>query len=379
MTGPDTNRDTDLARIDEALADSRATAEDPRERELQELALTLRADSPEPEPRFAREMDERVEEGFPRPRRRLLGVALPSGRLLPAMGVAAMLIAVAVVAFNGLRGDSRSTSVSPSSGAQDQAARPDAQGPLNGIIEGDQPSQTPAPGDEAATGAGRRVERTAQLRLAAPEPKMQSVAEQIGVVAERYHGYVLRSDITTGEENAGGSFQLRVPTDRLQAALADLSKLGDVRARSETGQDLTAPFRETESKLGQALIERTALRAQLRSAKGSKADALRVRLRVLAAQIDDLSGRMGELKRRTVYSTVTVVLEQKQGGAPAGGKDQDDGSIGAAFDDAVGTLGDFATFLVRALGVLIPLGIALVAGLVGLRLVRRRRREAALF
>ena len=61
-----TQPDTDLALIDAALAEDRVTSADPAERELQELALALRADSPEPRPAFADELGERVREGFPR-------------------------------------------------------------------------------------------------------------------------------------------------------------------------------------------------------------------------------------------------------------------------------------------------------------------------
>ena len=42
-----------------------AAHDDPSARELQELALALRADAPEPDPEFARELRTRVEAGFP--------------------------------------------------------------------------------------------------------------------------------------------------------------------------------------------------------------------------------------------------------------------------------------------------------------------------
>ena len=42
--------------MDAALAEGRVTAADPAERELQELALALQADSAEPRPAFAEEL-----------------------------------------------------------------------------------------------------------------------------------------------------------------------------------------------------------------------------------------------------------------------------------------------------------------------------------
>jgi hypothetical protein len=75
---------------------------------------------------------------------------------------------------------------------------------------------------------------------------------------------------------------------------------------------------------------------------------------------------------------VSVTLEQrKDGGAGAGGKGSD--STGDALRDALGTLVDVVNFLVRALGVLIPLGLLAALAAVAVRVLRRRRREAALF
>ena len=60
-----TQPETDLALIDAALAEGRVTTADPAERELQELALALRADSPEPRPAFADELARAGAGGLP--------------------------------------------------------------------------------------------------------------------------------------------------------------------------------------------------------------------------------------------------------------------------------------------------------------------------
>src|SRR5881628_1632702 len=82
-----------LVAVDEALASGRPDAADPLERELQEIALAMRADSPEPDSAFARRLDERVAGRFAkgRPTRSLL----PRRRLVLA-GAAGLLVAVAV-------------------------------------------------------------------------------------------------------------------------------------------------------------------------------------------------------------------------------------------------------------------------------------------
>lgn len=357
MGGPDTRRDTDLQRIEAALAEGAATAADPRERELQELALTLRADSPEPRAEFARSLDRRVDEGFAKQRtarfRRLW---------VPALAGAVALLVVAVVAISSLGGDSaRETAVSA----------------------GLQTPKSSAPAPQAGTAlppatdlASRRVERDAQLTISTSKDKLQAAADGVGTIAQSHNGFVLSSEVNTGDESGapGGSFVLRVPQTQLETTLADLAKLGNLRARSETGHDMTASFNSVQDRLGNALVERRTLRLRLKHAKGTKADDIRARIVALNAAVGTLSARMHDLRSRTVYSTVSVTLEQDRGGAGAGGS----GGVGGAWHDATHTLEALLTFLIRALGVLLPLG--LVAALTGFatRTLRRRRREAAL-
>jgi hypothetical protein len=228
-----------------------------------------------------------------------------------------------------------------------------------------------APPGSLATAGGRRVERSAQITLSAPRDKLQGAADGIGTVAERHRGFVLSSQVNTGNQSSpGGSFVLRVPSRELQATLADLSKLAHLRARSESGQDVTLPFRQVQDRLGSALIERRALQIKLRHAKGAKADAIRARIVRLSAEVDALTGRMHDLRARTVYSTVEVTLEQEQGAA---------GGVGSAWHDSLRTLEELLAFAVRVMAVLLPLALLGGAALLGTRALRRRRREAALF
>jgi hypothetical protein len=355
MSGPEARRDTDLDRIEAALSEGRATADDPRERELQELALALRADSPEPTPAFAQNLDRRVQDGFKRPRRRL---ALPS--FWPAIAAATVLVAVAVVAIGVLQRGNGGTDTS-SSALKAPSATPSI-GPLIGV--------TPVDPGTASSAVGRRVERSVQLTIAAAQNKLQEAADGIGTVAESHGGFVLSSHVTTGDAGtSGGSFELRVPQKELQATIADLSKLGHLRSRSENGQDMTAPYNDVQNRLGNALVERRTMKLRLGHAHGRKADNIRIQLATLKSAIDTLNAQMSDLRKRTVYSTVSVTLEQAKNSA---------GGTGAAFDDARRTLQGMLNFGVRALAVILPFALLAALAALGTRVLRRRRREAAL-
>src|SRR3954468_6601257 len=251
MTGPE----TDLERIEAALVEGRASASDPRERELQELALALRADSAEPTPAFTAELDRRVAAGFPKPKRSRGRFALPSF-WIPALAAATVLIAVAVVAISSFTGGSRSSSAT-SSAVFDRA-------PSTDLFPA--PPATPS---AAAGASSRHVARSVELTISTAHHTLQQAADGVGTIAESHGGFVLTSHVDTGDQGSGGSFTLRVPQRQLQATVADISKLGHLKARSESGQDMTAPYNDVQDKLGNALLERRALKLKLRHAKGT--------------------------------------------------------------------------------------------------------------
>jgi hypothetical protein len=347
--GPDERRA--LERIDAALAEGRVTATDPHERELEHLALALRDDAPQPDPAFARELDARVEGGFARERR----LKLPAlrGRWMPVLAGATAVLAIALVTAGVLSDDEQRDSGVAAEMAPPQAAEP------------------APPAGQTALGE-RRMERTAQMTIAAPNDEFQQMAEGVGRIAEANGGFVVRSNVTTGEDpGPGGNFELRVPTEQLETTLAELGRLGDVRARNETAQDMTAPYRGIEKRLGEALVERRTMEAELRDADGPKAEALREQLRALSEEIDSLSAQRERLRRKTVFSTVTVTLEERG--------ETESGGIGGAFGDVGRTLEGALVLAIRVVGVALPFAVLALMAWLAAGLMRRRRREAALF
>ncbi|MEA2431630.1 MAG: hypothetical protein QOI19_2103 [Thermoleophilaceae bacterium] len=327
--------------------------------ELEQLEAALRAESAEPSPAFAAALDRRVEEGFPKPARRGR-LSLPS--LWPALAAATVLVVVAVVALSVLGGGGRSTTTSSALRAQPA--------PLPAAARDSALSLSPQTLSSANAAGGRRVERDVQLTIGAARDKLQQAANGIGTVAQSHGGFVLSSHVTTGDTGtSGGTFELRVPQRELEATIADLSKLGHLHSRSENGQDVTAPYNHVQDRLGNALVERRTLKLRLRHAQGAKADAIRVRIATLNGAIDTLNRRLKNLRSRTVYSMIGVTLEQAKSGA---------GGTGAAFDDARRILQGMLNFCVRALAVLLPLALLVALAALGTRVMRKRRREAAL-
>ena len=339
----------------------------------EELVLELAADPPEPDPAFAAALGERVRAGFPRPSR----IRFPKLRRPPmvALAGAASVLAALVVAISlqGGESDQAVTGLSDQSGggAAGRAAPESTVAPIPPVS---------ADGGFVPGAEDRRIERSASLTLAAPDDRLEDVANDIIATTDRYDGFVLRSSVSSGEEGASaGDFELRIPASRLQPALRDLSKLGDVRARTQAGQDITREFVSVGDLLRAAHAERRSLLTRLESADTDiEAESIRRRLDLVAAEVNGLRGQLRDLRLRSDYATVAVSLERADGDGGASAPGAERNGLGGALDDAVGSLSDSLELLVRILGVAIA--PALLAGLLwlGARTARRRRREAAL-
>jgi Domain of unknown function (DUF4349) len=224
--------DRDLAAIEEALSAGVAGHGDLAARELQELALVLRADAPEPNPEFARELHQRVETGFP-PAPGSLGAARASMRerlrpgtlrgALPAMGVIAAIVVpiVIVVSLAGSPNDGFEGGGSGDSGGGSVAPESRALSEDGGGSSRATPAQ-PSGGGFVPGQSNRKIERSVGLELEAPVDELARVAEQVTSVTNRHGGFVLSSSLSTGDEGAGGDFELRIPSKGLRPALRDL-------------------------------------------------------------------------------------------------------------------------------------------------------------
>lgn len=363
MTTPDV-----LLAVDAALASGRPDATDPLERELQELALALRADAPAPDPDFARALDRRVAARFARPRPGRL--PRPRPRLVLA-GAAALCVAVGVGgAVVGLTGGHRASRSAADLSFRTQARSepPAVRRPAPGLV----PSA--ASRTLAMKASSRRVERTARLTLAAPAGRLDDVATRVVRVTDRHHGLVVDSSLATGSDpSRGGSFTLRVPSRELPGTLRDLSRLAQVRSRGESGRDVTHGYTGLRGRLAIARTERAKLRRELARARyGRQAGELRLRIATLTRTIRLTRDRLGHLETRTDYTRVAVTLvEQRRAAGVLGG-------AGKALRGSLRALVGALAVTLRVIAAVLPFALLVALAWAAAAAIRRRRREAVL-
>jgi hypothetical protein len=366
--------------------------------ELATLVRDVRMEAPAMSPAFRARLEDRVESGFGRtasgpsaPRRGRLRGLLSGSPLIPALGIAGCLLAAliaVVVATGGSNDDSASTGggvaatqVAPaerqSSGAGESAGGSGGSGADNAApsTKSDSTAQAaPSPAAPPANG-GRHVERSTRLELTTTD--VQKTADGIVRATQAAGGYVQLSQVRTGDQNGGATFVVRVPTAKLDDALASLSKLGHVRAMEQSANDITGAYDGAQARLADARAERRGLlRALGKATTAQEIASLKARIADNRRELNRLQSEFNAVRRRANYATIQVEVigrARKQPVTPGGSW-----SPGDAAHDALRVLEVAAGVALIGLAVLVPLGVLGTAGGLAAGAVRRRRREAAL-
>jgi hypothetical protein len=395
-----------LRELEAALA--AAPGADP---DLATLVADVDATRPQPSAAFLASLDARVHAGFPTdavtPRRAArepwhMRLRRPQ-ILLPGvgLGLAAALAALAVTLPGGGNRSGDSASVSrelPATQQRDSAPSPAAAGgsasssgaATAGTAPGPQPAaaQSPAPAAKSAPAAPlpstttsvtpRRVQRAAELTLTPAPDGVQDTADGVVRETQAAGGYVQQSQVATQDGGGGATFTLRIPSARLDDALARLSKLAHVGALRQSTTDITAATVSAADRLGDARAERQALLNALgRATTDRQIASLKARLRDNRSEIAARKGALDAQRRRADLATVGVTIT-----ATASGAAGHDGGGGwtprDALHDAGRVLEVAGGITLIALAVLLPVGALAVLALLGTRAVRRHRRETAL-
>jgi hypothetical protein len=269
-------------------------------------------------------------------------------RAVPA-GLAGAVLVLATLAGCSGSGSEVSRSSSDSPGARQgpsEPSAPDASGPAAKNPGGGNPSGekqgaavagpgAPAQGVTAQPDLGRRLTRTAQVRLASPD--VPGAAAQVRKIAADAGGYLSDERTSTGNpgtaepEPADGTTEepdpgrldrptaepgssvltLRVPTDRLDQVLQRLADVGPMLSQSQTSQDVTGEYVDTASRIANQQASVARVRALL-----ARADTLGEVVQVEGeltrrqADLESLQARLAQLKDQTTLSTLTVSISR---------------------------------------------------------------------
>ena len=167
-------------------------------------------------------------------------------------------------------------------------------------------SEAPPSGEWFATAPGRMVIHEGRVRLRVPRERVRSTAREVTRIAVDLGGYVAASEVY--EDRA--TVVIRVPLDKFEEAMSEVSKLGEVVSTSTNAIDVTEEYVDLQARLNALKRVEERLFSLLNMAK-TVDDMLKVeeQLRRIRVEIERIEARIKYLERRVEYSTITVHIE----------------------------------------------------------------------
>jgi hypothetical protein len=188
------------------------------------------------------------------------------------------------------------------------------------------PSSVTADGDQArlndsTTNTSNRAQtrlviKDAELQLVVDDPRQSS--ESITVWVDQNGGWVVEANITGRGSNTQASFLVRVPSERLNDALAFIRNgAKEILFEKTTGSDVTNSYVDTSSQIKNMEAAEAQLQAIMDKAPDTEAViAVYRELVSMRGQIEQLKGRLQYYDEAVAYSSVRVSLRTSSSPRP---------------------------------------------------------------
>jgi hypothetical protein len=234
-------------------------------------------------------------------------------------------------------------------GEQKSTGQGDSQGETSGVADDQNISQP---------GVDRTLVRTANIELAAGN--VGETVDRARDIAANAGGYAGQEEVR--EQSA--TLALRVPSDRFDQALDELSELGRVISRDQSAEDVTEKVVDLDSRIATQRASVSRVRTLL--ARASTVDEI-VRIE------EELTTRESDLE--VAMSTVTIRIGKIS--APARPRQDESGGFLAGLSDGWGAFLDAGAVTLRVLGAVLPFLLVLAVPAVPVIRWWRRRRTTA--
>ena len=166
--------------------------------------------------------------------------------------------------------------------------------------------------DEAIPAEQRSTSSRPQLikkaHLAVSVDSVDDGFDQVRAIVNAQQGDVLSMQ-DYGDRQRSVSFELRVPQERLDATLDDLTELGEVNNQSISSEDVSSQLVDLQARLANARKSEEALQ-EIMSRSGEISDVLEVsrELSNVRQSIEQMAAAQKSLQTQVRYSTITLSL-----------------------------------------------------------------------
>jgi hypothetical protein len=408
------------------------------------LFAELRELRPTPRPEFAAALDQRAAAGFPRgadttasdfaPLLDWWRGLNPTRPLVPILGVALVVVVVATAAVSISQSGGSRLNVDMSGGpmgtvesgpAQTESseaaaepshtsrqAAPKTEGAESGAAAGAESGGEVESAESSAAGAGageesgsveaestieaapavpsakssgnaghRDIERSSYIVLGTKPGEVSGAAAKVYEAVHAAGGYVLNSSVQSGTAGAtGATFELSIPSAKVNSALASISAIAEVRERHDATSDITAPTVSAAEELADSNATIEGLLKQLGEAETeAEQESVEARLREERRHHAAIRASLDHLHQRASMSEVSVRIVTRNGaGITPPSKDNGDWGVGDALHSAGQILTIAAGVVLIGLAVLAPFALIALLIWAGNRFRLRRLRERTL-
>lgn len=227
------------------------------------------------------------------------------------------------------------------------------------------------------TAIPRKIIYTAEIELVAGD--LEKTRRELVRRVKAHGGYLSDTALSgsTGESREG-TWTVRIPVDRYEAFVEEVSRLGEVQALRTGSQDVSEEFYDIESRLKAKRVAEERLLKHLERSTTRLTDILAVEreLSRVHSEIEQMEGRLRFLANQTDLTTVTITIHEAKGYTPPSPETLGT-QVARTFSESVRLLGDTGKGILLTLIALLPW--LLVIGLPLMFLLRRawRRRPQA--
>lgn len=251
----------------------------------------------------------------------------------------------------------------PAAAPQAPAAEVNAAVRTTGV---EQSLQTPLPGS--------MLVRTGQASVQVDS--LERGIARVREIARRTGAVIANTSMEGGKQNVRtASLELRVPSERFDEAVNGLAPIGKVEAVNVTAADVGEEYVDIQARVANARRLEERLIALLANRTGKLSDVLNVEreLARVREEIERYEGRLRYLRTRASISTLTVAVHEP---FPVVATRPDQNPIAEAFVQAWRNLVGITAGLIASLGVIVPVGLLILGGVLVAKKLGVGRRES---
>jgi hypothetical protein len=157
------------------------------------------------------------------------------------------------------------------------------------------------------------VIRTADLAVIVKNDEFEKARAAIDEILKRHHGHVGGLNVTNPSGSARSlNGTLRIPSNRLDAALADLKGLGRVEKESQGGEEVTQQYVDLQARLANAKHTEQRLTEILRQRTGKLSDVLAVEMQIsrVRGEIEQMEAQRKTMKNQVDFATLNLTVTE---------------------------------------------------------------------